>query len=110
MESRTTTNPTDSPDEQQPADKPRGFAAMTPERQRELARLGGRAAHARGTAHEFSREEARIAGRRGGDAVAKDREYMSKIGREGARKSAEVRRRRPKADAAADSPSVPPAR
>jgi general stress protein YciG len=74
--------------------KPRGFAAMTPEKQREIARRGGRAAHARGTAHEFSKEEARVAGKRGGDAVAKDRDYMSKIGRAGARKSAEVRKRR----------------
>jgi general stress protein YciG len=74
--------------------KPRGFAAMSPEKQREIAQRGGRAAHARGTAHEFSKEEARAAGRRGGEAVAKDRDYMSKIGRAGARKSAEVRKRR----------------
>jgi general stress protein YciG len=72
---------------------PRGFAAMPPEKQREVARRGGRAAHERGTAHEFSPEEAREAGRRGGLAVARDRAYMSKIGREGARKSAAVRKR-----------------
>jgi general stress protein YciG len=75
--------------------KARGFAAMTAERQREIARRGGKAAHARGTAHEFSCDEAREAGRKGGLAVAKDREYMSKIGREGARKSAVVRRKSP---------------
>lgn len=44
----------------------RGFAAMSPEKQREIASLGGKAAHAKGTAHEFSAEEARNAGRLGG--------------------------------------------
>ncbi len=44
----------------------RGFASMNPERQREIARKGGRAAHASGRAHEFSPEEAREAGRKGG--------------------------------------------
>ncbi len=72
----------------------RGFAAMPSDKQREVARRGGRAAHERGTAHEFSGAEAREAGRRGGLAVARDREYMSKIGREGARKSAAVRKRK----------------
>ena len=45
---------------------PRGFAAMDAEKQREIASKGGRAAHERGTAHEFSSEEAREAGRKGG--------------------------------------------
>lgn len=40
----------------------RGFAAMTPEKQREIASEGGRAAHEKGTAHEFTSEEARRAG------------------------------------------------
>jgi hypothetical protein len=40
----------------------RGFASMDPERQREIASEGGRAAHAKGTAHEFTSEEARRAG------------------------------------------------
>mgnify|MGYP006195342569 CR=1 FL=1 len=44
----------------------RGFAAMNPERQREIASEGGRAAHAKGTAHEWTSEEARVAGRKGG--------------------------------------------
>jgi general stress protein YciG len=39
---------------------------MSPERQREIASKGGRAAHAKGTAHEWSPEEARSAGRKGG--------------------------------------------
>ncbi|RYF42641.1 MAG: general stress protein [Comamonadaceae bacterium] len=44
--------------------KPRGFAAMSPEKQREIASLGGRAAHMSGHAHEFTTEEARAAGRK----------------------------------------------
>lgn len=48
----------------------RGFASMAPERQREIASLGGRAAHRDGTAHEFTSEEARAAGRKGGEARA----------------------------------------
>jgi general stress protein YciG len=42
----------------------RGFASMDPERQREIASEGGRAAHASGNAHEFTSEEAREAGKR----------------------------------------------
>jgi uncharacterized protein len=44
----------------------RGFAAMSEERQREIASQGGKAAHASGNAHEFTSEEAREAGRKGG--------------------------------------------
>jgi general stress protein YciG len=44
----------------------RGFASMTPEKQREIASKGGRAAHEKGTAHEWTSEEARTAGRKGG--------------------------------------------
>jgi len=40
----------------------RGFASMDPERQREIASEGGKAAHASGNAHEFTSEEARKAG------------------------------------------------
>lgn len=46
----------------------RGFAAMDPQTQRAIAAKGGRAAHIKGTAHEFTSEEARIAGRKGGEA------------------------------------------
>lgn len=46
----------------------RGFASMDEARQREIASLGGRAAHQKGTAHEFTSEEAREAGRKGGRA------------------------------------------
>ena len=44
----------------------RGFASMSPEKQREIASKGGRAAHEKGTAHEWTAEEARAAGRKGG--------------------------------------------
>ena len=44
----------------------RGFASMSPEKQREIASKGGRAAHEKGTAHEWNADEARSAGRKGG--------------------------------------------
>ena len=61
----------------------RGFAAMDPERQREIARLGGRTAHQRQRAHRFTSEEARAAGRKGGQTVSQDRDHMAEIGRRG---------------------------
>lgn len=61
----------------------RGFASMSPERQREIASKGGRAAHEKGTAHEWTADEARRAGRKGGETVSRDRAHMAAIGREG---------------------------
>jgi len=61
----------------------RGFASMDDEKQREIAIKGGKAAHEKGTAHEFTPEEAREAGRKGGEAVSQDRQHMAEIGREG---------------------------
>jgi len=49
----------------------RGFAAMDTEKQREIARKGGRAAHEQGVAHEWSSQEAREAGKKGGQARGK---------------------------------------
>ena len=66
----------------------RGFASMNSERQKEIARKGGKAAHEKGTAHEFTSEEARAAGRKGGERVSADRSHMSRIGRLGGRSSA----------------------
>src|SRR4051812_7522992 len=66
----------------------RGFASMSTDRQREIARKGGRAAHAKGTAHEFTSDEARSAGQKGGQRVSANREHMSRIGRIGGKKSA----------------------
>lgn len=62
---------------------PRGFAAMDTEKQREIASKGGRAAHQKGTAHEFSIDEAREAGRKGGETVSRNREHMAEIGAKG---------------------------
>ncbi len=44
----------------------RGFASMTRDKQREIASKGGKAAHAKGRAHEWTSAEARVAGRMGG--------------------------------------------
>lgn len=44
----------------------RGFASMSPDKQREIASKGGRAAHEKGTAHKWTTDEARSAGRKGG--------------------------------------------
>jgi uncharacterized protein len=46
----------------------RGFRSMDRDKQREIASKGGRASHQKGTAHEWTREEARQAGRKGGRA------------------------------------------
>ena len=61
----------------------RGFGSMDDEKQREIASRGGKTAHEKGAAHEFDSEEAREAGRKGGEAVSSDREHMSDIGRRG---------------------------
>jgi len=61
----------------------RGFGAMAPEAQKEIARKGGKSAHRAGRAHEFTTEEARAAGKKGGHAVSRDREHMARIGRLG---------------------------
>ncbi len=65
----------------------RGFAAMDPEKQREIASKGGTNAHEMGVAHEFTPEEAREAGKKGGTALAKIPGHMAKIGSEGGKKS-----------------------
>ena len=69
----------------------RGFASMDPERQRAIASEGGKAAHIKGTAHEFNSEEARVAGRKGGERVSRNREHMAEIGRKGGRSSRQNR-------------------
>src|SRR5689334_18724124 len=56
----------EAPVEQRP--RRRGFAAMDRDRVKQIASKGGRAAHAAGTAHQFSSDEARVAGRKGGMA------------------------------------------
>jgi general stress protein YciG len=67
---------------------------MDRNRQREIASKGGRAAHQKGTAHEWTADEARVAGRKGGETVSRDRDHMAAIGREGGgARSGSVRRR-----------------
>jgi general stress protein YciG len=66
----------------------RGFASMDRERQREIASRGGKAAHEKGTAHEFTVAEAQAAGRKGGERVSADRTHMQRIGRVGGIRSA----------------------
>ena len=51
------------------AKEDRGFASMDRAKQREIASKGGKAAHQKGTAHEWTSEEAREAGRKGGMAA-----------------------------------------
>lgn len=50
------------------ATEDRGFASMDEEKRRKIAQKGGKAAHEKGTAHEFTSEEAREAGRKGGQS------------------------------------------
>ena len=61
----------------------RGFAAMDEAKQRQIASKGGKAAHEKGTAHEFTPDEARMAGKKGGEAVSRNRQHMAEIGRKG---------------------------
>jgi general stress protein YciG len=74
----------------------RGFASMDRSKQREIASKGGRAAHEKGTAHQFTPDEARQAGRKGGGAVSQDRQHMAEIGRIGGQ--ARGRKQRAKAE------------
>ena len=64
--------------EGKPVKSTRGFAAMDPQRQRDIASEGGRAAHEQGKAHKFTPEEAREAGRKGGMASGAARASRSK--------------------------------
>jgi general stress protein YciG len=72
---------------------------MDQARQKEIARMGGRAAHQQGVAHKFDSNEAREAGRRGGEAVSRNREHMAEIGARGGHHSHDHR------DPAADAPA-----
>jgi general stress protein YciG len=75
--------------QQQTGKSTRGFASMDPERQRQIASQGGKAAHQKGTAHEFTPEEARQAGSKGGKAAHEKgtaHEFDSQEAREAGRK------------------------
>src|SRR5436309_14974928 len=77
--------------------KKRGFASMDPAKQREIASKGGKAAHQKGTAHEFTPEEAREAGRKGGQAAhsrGTAHKFTSEEAREAGRKGGRSARER----------------
>ena len=65
------------------AKRPRGFAMMDRERNREVASSGGKAAHAYGLANRFTSDKAREAGKKGGASTSRNREHMAEIGRKG---------------------------
>ena len=68
----------------------RGFGSMDEQKQREIASQGGRAAHEKGTAHEFSSEEARQAGRAAHEKGTAH-EFSSEEAREAGRKGGQAR-------------------
>ncbi len=65
------------------AAKLRGFAAMNPAKQKAIASSGGKKAHAVGNAHEFTSDEARAAGTKGGRTISANKAHMAEIGRKG---------------------------
>jgi uncharacterized protein len=69
----------------------RGLALLSVERRREIASAGGKTAHRIGRAHEFSSEEGRRAGRKGGLSVSRDRDYMRSLGKKGGQAKAHNR-------------------
>ena len=71
------------------AKEDRGFASMDRSKQREIASKGGKAAHQKGTAHEWTSEEAREAGRKGGMASHRRKQHGSDGGSESADSGAE---------------------
>jgi uncharacterized protein len=86
--------------------KPHGLAALTPERRAAISSKGGKAGHAKGTAHRFTWAEACRAGRLGGIATSRDQAHMAAIGRKGGLTRAANARQR--AEAAATAPEFPP--
>jgi len=87
----------------------RGFASMDEDKQRAIAAKGGRAAHASGNAHEFNSAEARVAGRKGGVAISRNRQHMAAIGREGGHaRHANAQRQQQSAQDAPEAPAAPP--
>lgn len=84
----------------------RGFAAMSQDKQREISSKGGKAAHMKGTAHEFNADEARRAGRLGGEAVSQDRNHMAQIGSRGGQIRGQNAQNRQRSDL--DAPAAAP--
>jgi general stress protein YciG len=85
---------------------------MDPQRQREIASKGGRAAHQKGTAHEFTPEEAREAGRKGGQAAhsrGTAHKFTSEEAREAGRKGGRSARGIANANVVNSNPALNPA-
>ena len=70
----------------------RGFKLMDQQRRKEIASIGGKTAHAKGTAHQLTTEKAREAGRKGGRTVSANTAYMVEIGRRGGQQKARLAR------------------
>jgi general stress protein YciG len=90
---QSTTTPTVDEAPAAPARKPRGFAALTPEKRREISSKGGISAHAKGVGHQFTAEEARAAGAKGGRKAAENHARMvenAKLGGAARRAKAEA--------------------
>ena len=85
------------------AKEDRGFASMDRSKQREIASKGGKAAHQKGTAHEWTSEEARNAGRKGGIASHRRRREQTGAPGESALSGSEARQGG-SADQTADGP------
>lgn len=68
---------------------------MSADKQRKIASKGGKAAHEQGRAHQFTPEEAKAAGAKGGQTISRDREHMARIGARGG--AARAKRKREEA-------------
>jgi general stress protein YciG len=68
-----------------------GFAPMDPEKHKAIASMGGRAAHQLGVAHEFTSEEAKAAGAKGGKAAKNRYRFTSEAARAASRKALQKR-------------------
>lgn len=65
----------------------RGLGSADEQTKKRVASEGGKAAHEQGNANEFNSNEAREAGRKGGESVSRDREHMREIGKKGGESS-----------------------
>ena len=79
----TEEKPANTEENPTPATRKRGFAAMSPERRKQVTSKGGKEAHAAGLANKFTKETAREAGKLGGAKTGADRARMAEIGRLG---------------------------
>ena len=79
----TEEKPANTEENPTPATRKRGFAAMSPERRKQVTSKGGKEAHAAGLANKFTKETAREAGKLGGAKTSADRAHMCEIGRRG---------------------------